>query len=44
LGVCNGQVPSPPAGFQIHRARVQGTFQPEFVEANLESAVWAIND
>ena len=44
FAVCNGLTPSPPAGFQIHRARSQGTFQPQFVDAILESAVWAIND
>ena len=44
FAICNGQVPSPPAGFQFHQVRAQGTFQPEFVDAILESAVWAIND
>ncbi len=42
--ICNGLVPSSPAGFQIHRARSQGTFQSEFVDAILEGAVWAINE
>lgn len=40
--LCNGQAPSPPAGFQIHRARSQGSFQPEFVDADLEYAAWSI--
>ena len=43
MAICNGQVPSPPAGFQFHQARAQGVFQHEFVDANLEGAVWAIN-
>lgn len=40
---CNGQLASPPAGFQIHSARAQGTFQPEFTEAILELALWAVD-
>ena len=40
---CNGQLASPPAGFQIHSARAQGTFQPEFTEAFLELALWAVD-
>jgi len=43
-GQCNGQVASPPAGFQINRTRAQGTFQPEFVDAVVEFAVGAITD
>jgi Tol biopolymer transport system component len=43
-GACNGQVASAPAGFQIYRARAQGTFQPEFADAVVEFAVGAIND
>ncbi len=43
-GQCFGQVASPPAGFQINRARSQGTFQPEFADAVVEFAVGAIND
>lgn len=43
-GQCFGQVASPPAGFQIHRARAQGAFQPEFADAVVEFAVGAIND
>ncbi len=39
---CNGQVASPPAGFQFHSARADGTFQAEFTEAFLELALWAI--
>jgi len=42
FAVCNGLTPSPPAGFQFHQARSQGVFQSEFVDANLESAVWSI--
>lgn len=41
---CNGQTASPPAGFQFHSARAQGMFQPEFAEAFLELALWAIGD
>ncbi len=37
-GQCNGQVASPPAGFQFYRARVLGTFQPEFADAIVEFA------
>lgn len=39
---CNGQIPSKPAGFQYYPQRSQGTFQPEFEEAFLELALWAI--
>lgn len=41
---CRGQVASPPAGFQVHRSRADGKFQPEFEEADLELALWAIAD
>jgi hypothetical protein len=41
---CNEQLASPPAGFQFHSARAHGTFQPEFTEASLELALWAIED
>ncbi len=41
---CNGRVASPPAGFQFHSARAEGVFQPEFEEASLELALWAIED
>jgi hypothetical protein len=40
---CNGQLASPPAGFQFHSARAQGTFQPEFTEAFLELALWTVD-
>jgi hypothetical protein len=40
---CNGQVASPPAGFQFHGARADGVFQPEFTEAFVELALWAID-
>jgi len=43
-GQCFGQVASPPAGFQINRARALGTFQLEFADAVVEFAVGAIND
>ncbi len=43
-GQCNGQVASPPAGFQFYRARALGTFQPEFADAIVEFAVGAIVD
>ena len=39
---CRGIVASPPAGFQIHSDRAAGTFQEEFTEANLDLALWAI--
>jgi parallel beta-helix repeat protein len=41
---CRGVVASPPAGFQYHAARAEGTFQTQFAEANLELALWAITD
>ncbi|MFQ5343610.1 MAG: right-handed parallel beta-helix repeat-containing protein [Anaerolineae bacterium] len=40
---CHGQIPSPPAGFQFHSQRAAGTFQPEFEEAYVEGALWAID-
>jgi len=43
-GECNGNVTSPPAGFQFHSARAEGTFQAEFTEANVEAALFAIDD
>jgi hypothetical protein len=43
-GDCNGQIASSPAGFQYYPPRSQGNFQPEFVPANLELALWAIRD
>ncbi len=43
-GECFGQVASPPAGFQIRRARAQGTFQSEFTDAVVDFAVGAITD
>lgn len=39
---CGGRLASPPAGFQYYPPRAQGTFQPEFAEAFLELALWAI--
>ena len=39
---CDGQLASPPAGFQYHQSRVDGTFQPEFQDAFLDLALWAI--
>ncbi len=39
---CGGLVASPPSGFQYNPAHAQGTFQPEFVKANLGLALWAI--
>lgn len=39
---CLGQVPDPPGGYQKHGIHAQGTFQPEFREAYLELALWAI--
>ncbi len=41
---CNGQIASSPAGFQYYPPRAEGVFQPEFVPANLELALWAIKD
>ncbi len=39
---CRGQVASPPAAFQYSPQRAQGSFQPEFVDAFVELALWAI--
>jgi hypothetical protein len=41
---CGGIVTSPPAGFQYHSDRADGTFQKEFTEANLDLALWAIEE
>jgi hypothetical protein len=41
---CNGQIASSPAGFQYYPPRSQGFFQPEFVPANLELALWSVRD
>lgn len=41
---CRGQIASPPAGFQVHRSRADGMFQPEFEQADLDLALWAIAD
>jgi len=41
---CRGRVASPPGGFLYHSARSAGVFQPEFQEASLELALWAIQD
>ncbi len=41
---CRGRTASPPAGFQYHSARAQGVFQSEFTEADLELALWAIEE
>lgn len=41
---CNGNVASPPAGFLMHSARADGVFQPEFTDAQVELALWAIED
>ena len=39
---CGGIFASAPAGFQYNSARAEGTFQPEFTEARLDLALWAI--
>jgi hypothetical protein len=41
---CRGRVASPPRGFLYHSSRAAGVFQSEFQEANLELALWAIED
>ena len=41
---CRGRVASPPAAFLIEPARSAGTFQPEFREAQLELALWAVRE
>jgi parallel beta-helix repeat protein len=39
---CGNLLASAPAGFQYNSARSQGTFQPEFAEARLDLALWAV--
>jgi len=39
---CRGRVAGAPGPFLIERARAQGTFQPEFRDAALELALWAV--
>jgi hypothetical protein len=39
---CGGLYASAPAGFQYNPARAEGSFQPEFTEAHLDLALWAI--
>jgi hypothetical protein len=39
---CGGRLASLPAGFQYNAAHSEGLFQPEFVDAQLELALWAI--
>jgi parallel beta-helix repeat protein len=39
---CNGRLASPPAGFLYNPSRAEGVFQPEFVQGQLELALWAI--
>lgn len=39
---CRGVTASPPAGFQYYLPRSEGVFQPEFMPADLELALWAI--
>ena len=41
---CRGRVASSPSGFQYHSARAQGVFQSEFIDADLELALWAIEE
>jgi hypothetical protein len=41
---CRGTLASPPAGFLFNPERSEGVFQPEFEAANLELALWAIED
>ncbi len=41
---CRGRAASSPAGFQYHSARAEGVFQAEFTEADLELALWAIEE
>ena len=43
-GDCGGIVASRPAGFQYNSARADGIFQEEFIEANLDLALWAIEE
>ena len=39
---CYGRVASAPAGFLYNPARAEGVFQPEFVQGQLDLALWAI--
>ncbi|MBI4539588.1 MAG: right-handed parallel beta-helix repeat-containing protein [Gemmatimonadetes bacterium] len=39
---CNGQMPSPPAGFQKYSPRADGQFQAEFKEAYLHGALHSV--
>jgi hypothetical protein len=39
---CRGRHPASPRGMQFHGARSFGLFQPDFAEAQLESALWAM--
>ena len=41
---CGGIVASPPAGFQYNSDHADGIFQNEFTEANLDLALWAIEE
>jgi hypothetical protein len=41
---CNGNVAASPAAFLMRSARADGVFQPEFVDAHVELALWAIED
>lgn len=41
---CNGRIASKPAGFLYDASHSQGVFQPEFVQANLDLALWAIRN
>ena len=41
---CRGTVASAPAGFQYNSSRAVGVFQEEFMEANLDLALWAIEE
>jgi hypothetical protein len=43
-GDCGGTIPSAPSGFQYHSARADGIFQKEFTEADLDLALWAIEE
>lgn len=39
---CGGVVASAPAGFLYNPVRSMGTFQPEFLKAHLDLALWAV--
>lgn len=39
---CRGRRPTPPQGMQFYRPRSSGVFQLDFGEAQLESALWAM--